>query len=261
MDSINRKFTEDLILGIDAAFNTIHVSDPILPELDLPILCTPLQPVATVAPTEEEDKICCICMDTMTVSRSSTLKCSHTFHTDCILENIAAADTNKNMCPLCRSEMCSAISCPETDELKDELDALENTLEDNKQELDDYKMAVLYFHDEAEYKKNLLLTKDWIDDRDVMYEASLRRALLRTQSKLSAEIVKNESVHRYKKCGVCRCYGHNRATCMRRDKNELLDGFEPNYEYEFRTPRPSGEIFLDIREGYLYSLIQNHFED
>ena len=47
---------------------------------------------------------CAICLDLLK-ENLITLKCKHTFHRNCILQN------NKNSCPLCREPICKEGLC------------------------------------------------------------------------------------------------------------------------------------------------------
>jgi len=98
----------------------------------------------------EDQPTCCICMDTLDGSRNITLKCDHIFHTDCFLENMAQAPSNKHKCPLCREEICSEVSVKRVAELEDEIVALENTLDDKDTRLGYVTDAMIYFHDADE---------------------------------------------------------------------------------------------------------------
>ena len=213
--------------------------------------------------TIEEQPTCCICMDSLGGGRNTTLKCGHSYHTDCILENISSAPSNKNKCPLCRADMCSKISVKEVDELKDELEALENTMEDKDEWSEKLRFAALYFHDTLEYKVGELLEAERELTLSKNYIKSMRAGLARTHAKLSKEIIDNQRTHAYKKCGMCQRYGHNISTCVT-DWNPLWElTADPHYRIHHPSDlRSDCEIMDDIDEGgYWYPIIQNHFED
>ena len=204
---------------------------------------------------------CCICMDSFDGTRNTTLKCGHMFHTDCVLENVATARTNKNMCPLCRDEMCGEIVCPEVAELQEYASALEIDMEEHREDKKNYKNAILYLFDKAEQQNfDLMETKrDFqVNDKEIL---ALRNALSRSQQKLSMEIVRGETTELYKKCSQCKCYGHNRRMCMRISSTFKKE--EQSYYYHYAAELLGDDAVMEaiMPDGVLYDAINEHFVD
>lgn len=234
-----------------------YMSDSDAPTIEVQIA----SPSAVVARGVGEQPTCVICMDDFGEQRTSTLKCGHKFCSDCIFENIANAPTNKNMCPLCRQDFCSEISVKEVEQLKDELSALENTLDDNYSEISDLKDAALFFHDHMEDYEGQLMDFAYEQKLWKQEKKSLICALKRTHDKLSCEIIKNDNQSNFKKCNICNQYGHNCGTCV---TTKEYYGPSAHVQYKIIHPekyRPSQEILKDIHEGgYWYSQIESHFK-
>ena len=214
--------------------------------------------VATVVVNQET---CCICMDGFDGTRNTTLKCGHMFHTDCVLENVATARTNKNMCPLCRDEMCGEIVCPEVAELQEYASALEIDMEESREERRNYKNAILYFHDKAEQQNFDLMEakRDFqVNDKEIL---ALRNALRRTQQHLSMEIVRGHTtLIPYKKCSQCRSYGHNRRMCMSIPSTFIKEKQSYYYHYAGELVGENAVMEAIMPEGVLYDTINEHFE-
>lgn len=217
----------------------------------------------TVATVVVDQETCCICMDGFDGTRNTTLKCGHRFHTDCVLENIATAGSNKNMCPLCRTEFCSDIVHPKVDELREYSSALENELGERARVEEHYRDAILYLHDEVERQHfDLMETKrDFkVNDKEIL---ALRNALSRSQQNLSMEIVHQEgnTIGVYKKCSQCKCYGHNRRLCMSIPSTFKKVKRPYFYQYSSELLDSSQVMEAIMPDGVLYDAINDHFED
>ena len=215
---------------------------------------------------EKEEETCCICMDTFNGTRNTTLKCGHKFHTDCIFGNISSASSNKNRCPLCRDEFCPEISVKEVDDLEEQLEAIENTLDDKNEDITHYRKAIYYLYDENEELYNTI-TRLQRDKKTVNHlSKKFLKTIHRLQLKLSKEIKENGTTKSYKKCRLCGEYGHNIVRChLQSDQSSVLFG-KMYYKYarsELRfnpTNRPAKEIITAIFPGgELYDAIDDHF--
>ena len=244
-------------------------------EPEKPIETTPKEKTKVLVTTESEPRTCCICMDNLDGTRNTTLKCGHQFHTDCILENIARASSNK--CPLCRDEMCTEISVTKVKDLEEQLVVLENTLYSKHKLYGHVSEAVLYFHDELEmchedvtcleYNKKVLL-KD---------NTAVWKALERSQAKLSSAAELNPKS--YKKCSHCKQLGHNIQMCAKRQNviarrggyikkcerkysNVRRRRTQLNYSLTFPNNYVSSTDIMNsiLPGGNLYDSINEHFE-
>ena len=257
----------DSSMDVDGDSFMVASSDGELVPLNLePILnraCEMSTPRADITDetTDAEEETCCICMDGFDGTRNTTLKCGHKFHTDCMFENIATAGSNKNMCPLCRTEFCSDIVHPKVDELREYSSVLENELRERVIVEEHCRNAILYMYDKAEQQHfDLMETKrDFkVNDREIL---ALRNALCRSQQNLSIEIVRAETTKLYKKCSQCKCYGHNRRMCM--DIPSTFKKEDQSYYYHYSTGLLSSEAVMEaiMPDGVLYDAINEHFED
>ena len=210
-----------------------------------------------------EQTSCCICMaDFDDNIRTSKMKCGHKFCTDCIMENIANAPTNKNKCPLCRFEICSEIVCPEVKELEEYAQVIESQVDDIQETTLHYKNALLYLYDENEERSLMLWKSRAVEEIRNKEIVALRSALKRSHQHLSAEIVRGHTtLIPYKKCSQCKCYGHNRRMCMSIASNfTLASNFDTVIDE--RTLRDTKDIINSIMpDGNLYDTISNHFID
>ena len=272
-DSYLLEFLDDVLAETEPETNLLGSIDDVLVESELEIvqIITTAQPTKIAFPSNtvldkkpEEEETCCICMDTFYGTRNTTLKCGHKFHTDCILGNISSATSNKHKCPLCRDEMCPEISVKEVDDLKEQMEVLEDALHDRHVRMNHYRNALYYFYDENDElfercDKNLLKIKQ-MRKQNKNYFSNIKTL----QDKLSAEIVKNKSDKNYKKCSFCNKYGHNSSTCSRSPIRErvlkTLTGLRIEHRYREQL-RPSHEIIKAIMpDGELYEAINEHFE-
>jgi hypothetical protein len=224
----------------------------------------PSSPTITV---DEDMDFCCICMDDFNGTRDTTLKCEHTFHTDCIMGNISSADTNKHRCPLCRYEFMSEISNPQAEMYMEQLQVLEDTLHEKCAKLTHVKNAFFYFHDLSETKDQALIElkreeKCWKKETKALWTA-----LERVQGKLSEEVAKNGNSGSYKKCGKCNCYGHNEQMCGFKG---IGMQYHPKFEtvslkshYQFVSDYVPATVLVAsvLPGGDLYDTIDNHFEE
>jgi len=215
----------------------------------------------TVATVVVDQETCCICMDGFDGTRNTTLKCGHKFHTDCVFENIATAGSNKNMCPLCRTEFCSDIVYPKVDELREYSSVLENELEERVRVEEHCRNSILYLYDKVEQQNfDLMETKrDFkVNDREIL---ALRNALCRSQQHLSMEIVRGNTTKTYKKCSQCKCYGHNRRMCMGIPSTFKKE--DQSYYYHYSAGLLSSDAVMEaiMPDGVLYDAINEHFED
>ena len=257
----------DSSMDVDGDSFMVASSDGELVPLNLePILnraCEMSTPRADITDetTDAEEETCCICMDGFDGTRNTTLKCGHKFHTDCMFENIATAGSNKNMCPLCRTEFCSDIVHPKVDELREYSSVLENELRERVIVEEHCRNAILYMYDKAEQQHfDLMETKrDFkVNDREIL---ALRNALSRSQQNLSIEIVRGETTKLYKKCSQCKCYGHNRRMCM--DIPSTFKKEDQSYYYHYSAGLLSSDAVMEaiMPDGVLYDAINEHFED
>jgi len=87
---------------------------------------------------------CVICTEQLPVARA-TLKCGHSFCSECIMNNIARntgteEGSSRNKCPMCRQELCMEV-LPSVNitihmgDLKDEIDGLRADLQDRQEDL------------------------------------------------------------------------------------------------------------------------------
>ncbi len=213
----------------------------------------------------EEQSTCCICMDSLNDTRNITLKCGHIFHTDCFLENIACASSNKHKCPLCREEICSEISVKRVVELEDEIVALENTLSFQDERLTYVSDSVVYLHDKLEESEGHILELKHSNKIVKKETNSLWKALKRSQDKLDKEITMNKNFDSYKKCKFCTKYGHNLQMCAERKGGE----FDKKYELERSFPYvlkfaeayiPYDNVVKSVLPGgNLYDTVAGHF--
>jgi len=223
----------------------------------LPVPETPSK-VETI-PDVGEQTSCVICMDGFDGTRNTTLKCGHKFHTDCILENIATAPTNKHMCPLCRKDFCSEVNISEIKELQGQVRVLGNGVHDLLIESTTFKDGMLFFHDKYEEREGEILELERKNSICVSHRKTLENALKRTHAKLSQQIIEGGSHGKYKKCSICEQYGHNRGTCTYGNamyKTDLTYNIKHPKEY-----RPSKDIIEDVTgNGYWSEQIKEHFE-
>ena len=210
-------------------------------------------------PTEET---CCICMENFDGTRNTTLKCGHQFHTDCILQNIATASSNK--CPLCRDEMCKEISATKVKELEKQLVALENTLDCKDKQYSYVKKTMMYFHEILELQDEDIDILELSKKTLLKENHSVWKALERSQVKLSTAAELNPKS--YKKCGYCKMFGHNIKMCAKRKYND--EGYHKNYAEKekrvitSRAPRSSVEEIMNsiLPGGDLYDSVDEWFE-
>lgn len=215
---------------------------------------------------EKEEETCCICMDTFDGTRNTTLKCGHKFHTDCIFGNISSASSNKNRCPLCRDEFCPEISVKEVEDLEEQLEAIENTLDDKNEDITNYRRAIYYLYDENEELYNTVTSLRTDKKTATHLSKKFLKTIHRLQLKLSKEIKENGSTKSYKKCRLCGEYGHNIVSCHRQSKQSSVLFGIMYYKYarsELRfnpKKRPAKEIISAIFPGgELYDVIDDHF--
>ena len=200
----------------------------------------------------KEHKECCICMGEVSSStRNTTLKCGHTYHTDCIMENIAKTPSNKNKCCLCRVDFCSEISVTNTDEL--------DTFQDfYEEERSGWMDSVLFLYDSYEAMKYANLENEEKVIHLKKENDKLVKSLIRTQSKLSQEITSNENHKKYKKCSLCKCFGHNSKTCNLSPRENI--SWKTSYEFPENLVAKR-DLIYSIQSGHLGELIREHFID
>jgi len=216
--------------------------------------------------TKEEEDSCVICLGSFDGTRTTTTKCGHRFHTDCIFGNISSAPSNKHACPLCRTDMFSPITSKKEEDLLEYAQMIEADNEERRERVHHLQSAVLYLYDKCEQQSfDLIETKrDFkVDDKEIL---ALRNALCRSQQKLSSEVVIAGNESRYRKCSQCKCYGHNSRLCMsigstftkeRGRGNSLL-----KFHYAFNTELRSSEEIIEsiMPDGELHEEINEHFE-
>ena len=218
------------------------------------------------ADTEEGEDSCVICLGSFEGARTTTTKCGHRFHTDCIFGNISSAPSNKHACPLCRSDMFSPITSTKEEEIREYAQILEADNEERRERVHHLQSAVLYLYDKCEQQSfDLIETKrDFkVDDKEIL---ALRNALSRSQQKLSSEIVMASNESRYRKCSQCKCYGHNSRLCMsigstftkERVRGNSLLKFHYAFNTEFRSSKDIIESIMP--DGELHEEINEHFE-
>ena len=188
---------------------------------------------------------CVICMGDIKQDECANLKCGHSFHTKCLMENLANG-VNGHTCPLCRDEICKE---PENSKinaiLNDQLHDLEYGMECHR----DY---VMYFYDNADkhYSQYLEVVEEnkYLKKKNLSLKRNLKRA--------QYFHVGNSNIKKsYIKCSRCNHFGHNSKSCQ---INPIAEVFVNPIEVAEEL-RDKDELFEDLYDGELGKLIEDHF--
>jgi len=199
---------------------------------------------------------CVICLGDISDSEKANTKCGHSFHTACLLENLATGPSGFK-CPMCRTEMCSEPCQGLKEDNIHQGDYIERLVE----EIDLQDDRVLYLYDQCDN----YLEKSLRSNAEKKYMATkiskLEKTLKRSQSNLSKALFDlnliAKSDKRLTKCSRCNFLGHNKKTCQ-------INPAEKIFKNPFVTPkqfRDKDEILEDLRAGELSQLVANHFEE
>ena len=196
---------------------------------------------------------CVICMGDISEVEKANTKCGHTFHTACLLENLATGP-NGFKCPMCRTDMCSE-PCKDIKEYSahqlNYIDYLET-------EINCHEDWVLYFYDQADL--HLVNYLELLAENKHLKKktTNLTNNLKKSQANLSKTLVDLRSVtrsdKRIMKCSRCNFLGHNKKTCQVRPVEKIY----VNPIIQASELRNEAELFRDLRSGELARIIEDH---
>tara|TARA_B110000967_G_scaffold123406_1_gene125964 strand:+ start:195 stop:797 length:603 start_codon:yes stop_codon:yes gene_type:complete len=198
---------------------------------------------------------CVICLGDISDSEKANTKCGHSFHTACLMENLATGPSGFK-CPMCRTEMCSE-PCQG---LKEDNIHQGDYIERLEGEIDYQDDCILYLYDQADcYLEESL---KGVAEKKYMAKkiSKLEKTLKRSQSKLSSALFDlnliTENDKPPVKCSRCNFMGHNKKTCQINPiKEEFINPFVSQQQL-----RDKEDILDDLREGELSKLVVDHFE-
>ena len=165
---------------------------------------------------------CAICLGDIQDNVRANTKCGHSFHTKCLLENLAIGKQGFK-CPMCRTVMCSDINerfKKDHELLIDHSEILEDNIATLESELEDHCDWVLYLYDQAdEYIGKSMKGQSHIKHLKKKIK-KLEYNLKKSQSNLSKTLydptLQQSNKKRTVKCSRCNCLGHNAKTCQNR---------------------------------------------